>query len=202
MEKTEEWKSLDFLGYPDYEVSNLGRVKSLARTIIRKNGRRQTFSERILKQGKNRYGYLHVVLSKNGVTKNFTVHKLVTLAYISNPYNLPQINHKDENKENNKLENLEWCTHQYNNNYGTIKERKSKKILGVNNPMYGKHHTEEAKQKMRKPIQQFTKEGVFIRDWDSATTVSKELKIGKAGISKCCKSKLKTAYGYIWRYKE
>lgn len=220
MSKTKEieiWKSLNFMGYPDYEISTLGRVKSLERTIIRKNGRKNTYPERILKPSKNKFGYLVVGLHKDGKLKNFTVHRLVCLAFLENPNNLPQINHKDENKENNHVDNLEFCTAKHNTNYGTRNERASKNISKV---MKGKKHSEETKQKIsdskkgennpmfgkispnRKPILQFTKDMVFVREFDSATTASKELKLSQGNITACCKRRQKTCSGFIWKYKE
>lgn len=186
----EIWKSLDFMGYPDYQVSNMGRVKSFER-----NGTKGG----ILKQGKNKYGYLLVVLCKNGVTKTFAVHQLVALTFLKNPNNLPQINHKDENKENNHVDNLEWVTPKENVNYGTRNERACKANKG-------RKRSEETKQKMsetkRIPILQYTKDMVFIRDWDSAKTVSTELNINQSNITQCCKNKRKSVGGFIWRYKE
>lgn len=182
MEKTEVWKSLDFMGYPDYEVSNLGRVKSLDKYINSCYGSKQLRKEKILKQGKCTNGYLKVVLVKNGKIKNFTIHRLVALAFIPNPENYNYVNHKDENKQNNKVENLEWCTAKYNTNYGTSIKKMSK-----------------AKSK---PILQYTKDGIFIKEWDSATTASKELNISQGNITECCKGKRKSASGFIWRYKE
>ena len=99
----------DIPGYEGlYEVSNLGRV--------RRNGR-------ILKPLKHRDGYLKIDLNKQGIRKGVYIHRLVGLAFIPNPDNLPCINHKDEDKTNNTVKNLEWCTREYNNNYGTRNER-------------------------------------------------------------------------------
>lgn len=113
----EIWK--DIKGYESlYQVSNLGRVKSLARKVIKKNY--VSFKkERILKQQTDRYGYKKVILQRNYQIKTFSIHRLVAEAFLENPYNLPQINHKDENKENNCVLNLEYCDSKYNNNYGT-----------------------------------------------------------------------------------
>ena len=120
-------------------------------------------------------GYLFVHLYKDGKMKNYKIHRLVAEAYIPNSENLPQINHKDENKTNNCLQNLEWCDASYNNNYGT--------------------HIE----KIKKPILQFDLEGNFIREWPSAVDVAKR---ERANIKECLRGKTKTAYGYIWKYKE
>lgn len=119
----EIWK--DIKGYESlYQVSNLGRVKSLARKVIKKNY--VSFKkERILKQQTDRYGYKKVILQRNYQIKTFSIHRLVAEAFLENPYNLPQINHKDENKENNCVLNLEYCDSKYNNNYGTRNKRVS-----------------------------------------------------------------------------
>lgn len=112
----ERWKDVE--GYEQYKVSNCGRVKSLSNDKNRK--------EKILKQRKTRDGYLYVILCKDGKVKYFRVHRLVATAFVPNPLNFPQVNHKDENKENNCVWNLEWCTPQYNVEYS-----QGKKILCV-----------------------------------------------------------------------
>ena len=124
----ERWK--DIQGYEGlYQVSSEGRVKSLERY----DACNRLVEEKILKQIENS-GYLYVQLSKCGTKKRFSVHRLVAENFIPNPNNLQQVNHKDENKKNNKVDNLEWCTSDYNLSYGTRIERinKSKeKYLGV-----------------------------------------------------------------------
>ncbi len=125
----EIWR--DIAGYEGlYQVSNLGRVKSLERTTKRFNGFKvceYKDGNKILKQSKNYKGYLFVGLCKNGKEKKYKVHRLVAEAFIDNPNNLPQVNHKNENKECNISNNLEWCTNKYNCNYGTRNERIYKK---------------------------------------------------------------------------
>ena len=111
------WK--DIPGYEGlYQVSNTGKVRSL--------NYRGTGQTKILKQNITRYGYKTLALCKNGKDKRYFVHRLVAEAFIPNPNNLPYVNHKDEDKTNNAVWNLEWCTHEYNMNYGTINERRSK----------------------------------------------------------------------------
>lgn len=118
----EKWK--DIQGYENlYQISNLGRVKSLKRTVIRKHNSILNLKERILKQ-QNMNGYKFVRLSKNNKTKQHLVHRLVATHFIDNPNKYKEINHKDENKENNVWYNLEWCTHKYNINFGTGNERR------------------------------------------------------------------------------
>lgn len=137
----EEWR--DIKGYEGiYQVSNLGRVKSLG------NGKKR--KEKILKQQKTgRWkNYYKVILFKNGIPKTKKIHRLVAEAFIPNPNNYPCVNHKDENPSNNFVENLEWCSYEYNNNYGTKNKRVSETLKGKNNGWYGKHHSEETRKKM------------------------------------------------------
>lgn len=174
METEEIWK--DIIGYEGlYQVSNLGRVKSLSNNFSRK--------EKILKNHKNSGGYLRVVLNKNRKAKRYYIHRLVSEYFIDNPNNLPQIDHINTDRTDNRVENLRWVTHKENmNNPLTID-----KINKIN-------------KKSSKPIIQFSKDGEFIRKWDSAMDAQRELGIKQGGISECCKEKRKTAGGYIWRY--
>ena len=124
--KIEEWK--DIVGYDGmYMVSNLGRVKSIERIITYSDGRVYKYHEKILKQSVNK-GYMKVTLSKNSKVTSKKVHRLVAEAFLSNKNNYPQVNHKDECTTNNNIDNLEWCSQEYNNNYGTRIERIKKKI--------------------------------------------------------------------------
>ena len=162
----EIWRDIE--GYEGlYKISNKGRVKSLYKG-----------SERILKLWDNGRGYLRVYLTKENTSKYIRVHRLVARAFIPNPHNLPEVNHKDENKKNNYVENLEWCDRRYNVNYGSRNERVSKKIL------------------------QYSKSGEFIREWQGAREVERVLGIDNSHINACCRGKQKSAYGFIWKYKE
>ena len=136
-------------------------------------------NKRFLKPMDNGKGYLYVNLFRDNEKKNYLIHRLVGEAYIPNPENLPEINHKDENKTNNCLQNLEWCDRKYNNNYGACITKRS--------------------NSHKKPILQYDLDGNFVREWSSATDVSKEV---QANICKCLKGQNKTAYGYKWKYKE
>ena len=160
----EYWKPV--VGYEGlYMVSNWGRVKSI------KFGK-----ERILKPVTNSSGYLLVGLYKNNIEKKYSVHRLVAEAFIPNPYNLPQVNHRDENKLNNNVDNLEWCTNEYNINYGTRTERYSK------------------------PVLQYTLDGEFVGEWPSARECGRN-GFNQGSVSACCRGELKTHKGYIWKYK-
>ena len=163
----EIWKDID--GYEGlYQVSNLGNVKSL--------NYRRTGKERILKPGNNGLGYLFVILCNNGKLKHFKIHRLVAKAFLENPDNKSDVNHKDEDKTNNNVDNLEWMTRLENNNYGTRNERSSKSVI------------------------QYSLKGEFIRKWPSVIQIQRDLGFSQGNISQCCNGKLKTAYGYIWKY--
>ena len=127
MTENEIWKDVvGFEGY--YQVSNKGNVRSVVRkdSIGRKCGGRKR--KHFCREG----GYHEINLYKDGLRKQKLIHRLVAEAFISNPNDFPEVNHKDENKKNNCVENLEWCTSEYNTNYGTLIERLSKKVRAVN----------------------------------------------------------------------
>ena len=155
---------VDIQGYEGiYAITSCGKVWSYK-------------TKRFLKTHKNAKGYERVYLYKDNIGKRFTIHKLVAMAYIPNSNNLPQVNHKDENRENNSVNNLEWCTNKYNSNYGTRNERMAK-----------------AKRKKVLCIE-------LNRIFDSGLQAQKELKIAVSRISECCSGKSKTAGGYHWQY--
>ena len=163
-----------------YQVSNLGKVKS-----IRNN--------KLMKLRTDYRGYLDVLFSVNKKTKRYKVHRLVAEAFIPNPHNLPQVNHKDENKQNNFANNLEWCTNEYNYHYGTAIERRTKTLL--------ERYSRTDNRWQERQIIQYDLAGNFIKEWRSIKTASKELNIISQDISACCRKLRKTAKGYIWKYK-
>ena len=123
----EEWKSIP--GYEGlYEVSSYGRVKSLEISYIRKNGIMYHKPEIILSPKTNGIGYFIVCLYKNKTHKYCLIHRLVALTFLPNPDNLPCVNHKDEDKSNNRVDNLEWCTEKYNSNYKGVLKRRSQRM--------------------------------------------------------------------------
>ena len=175
--KKEYWKPV--IGYEGlYEVSNWGRVKSLERYNLSNCLRKG----RILKQKQCKDGYKSVTLYKDGKRKIIFVHRLVAQAFIPNPNNYPYVNHKDENKQNNIVTNLEWCDAKYNTNFGTCIERRSKK--------------------KSKPVLQYDLEGNFIKEWKSTRECGRN-GFNQSVICKCCRKleHYKSAYGYIWEYK-
>lgn len=117
----EIWKTIEgYNGY--YEVSNQGRVRSIDRYVTRKDGYKYFLKGRILKQLTSKTGYKYLNLHPDSTHQNHVyVHRLVAQAFIENTSDLPEVNHKDEDKANNAVENLEWCSGKYNCNYGTHK---------------------------------------------------------------------------------
>lgn len=197
MQETEEiWKPIP--GYEGlYEVSTKGRVKKLERVTVRKNGRKYHKKERILKSWTNYKGYLCVnIYSNEGKQKYATIHRLVAKAFIPNPDNKPQVNHKDEVKTNNCVENLDWMTAKENNNYGTRIERITKAI----DKDTRKAICEAARKVNSKPVTQYSKDEKFIKVWSSIAEAGRQLGFSHSSISKAARGAQKQAYGYIWKY--
>lgn len=129
MEIKEIWKPIK--GYETrYEVSNLGRVRSLSRLIARKKTGNFIKHGCILNQGTTTHGYKQVFLYINNVGKMYLVHRLVAEAFLEHVEGCNEVNHKDEVKDNNRVENLEWCNRQYNQTYGTLQNRRREKLIG------------------------------------------------------------------------
>lgn len=192
----EIWK--DIKGYEGYyQISNFGRVKSVERTIIY-IGRNQTSAEfkmgkycneRILKTASNR-GYEIVTLGRNSRRATYQVHRLVAEHFIPNPNEYPTINHKDENKRNNRVDNLEWCTNEYNSNYGTRNQRIVEKLKDNENYYI--------------PVLCYDLDNNFVKKYESAEQAGKELGISGSGITACCKMYFgrTSAAGYKWKYEK
>jgi len=123
----EVWK--DVVEYEGlYQVSNNGVIKRIPHYSVTKNGVKKHFDERVLSPIENFRGYYKVSLSKNGITRQWFVHRIVAMAFLPNPNNYAQVNHKDENKKNNNPNNLEWCDNVYNCKYGNKMERQAESM--------------------------------------------------------------------------
>ena len=187
--KGEIWKAVkNYEGL--YEVSNLGRVKSLTRTntfynFIHKKSNSRIQKEKILKQSKTRYCTLKLL--KNGVETTHQVHRLVAETFIPNPNNYPCVNHKDGNKLNNNANNLEWCTYKQNTEHA-IKTGLTKN-KGKNNGF-------------SRAVNQYDLQGNFIKKWDCIMDFYKSINKSEksSSVSSCCSGKYKTAFGYKWKY--
>lgn len=171
----EEWKNIE--GYDGlYKVSNLGRVKSLG------NGNSNNSKEKLLKPIKRKGGYLAVSLYKEGKLKKFSVHRLVAQSFIENPNNFNEVNHKDENKVNNSVNNLEWCDRKYNCNFGKRNERSA--LNRTNHPT------------ISKKVLCIETGKIF----QSINEAERQTGIKQSSISKCCLGKRKTAGGFHWKF--
>jgi len=143
-------------------------------------------------------GYLSVELFNGGESKRLLIHRLVAQAFIDNPDNLPQVNHIDENKLNNCVTNLEWCTAKYNMNYGNgAKTRHSKTDYSTE---YRKHIARENGKQSSKKVIQLSKDNEYIATYKSIKQASELLGIDASHITHVCKGQRKSAGGFIWRY--
>ena len=178
MNNKEIWK--DVKGYEGlYQVSSKGRVKSLDRYCLTKKGNKRFRACRILKPYTQKDGYKQVDLRNSIKPKTATIHRLVAKAFIPNPHNYPQVNHKDENPSNNCVDNLEWCTTVYNNRYGN----RMKRII----------------KSLSVKVVQLSLNGSLVKVWPSIRNASKN-GYYSSSISHCCQNKLLRCNGYYWIY--
>ena len=165
------WK--DVPGYEDlYKASDKGQVYSKTRKKLL----HQSYSN----------GYLKVTLVKDKVEKTILVHRLIALTFLPNPNNYPCVNHKDESRDNNNVENLEWCTYSYNINYRTAPIRISKK------------HINHKSVSVRVLCYQ---NGNFIKEYPSIREAQRHTGVKNQNITLCCQGKIRQAGGYVWKYK-
>lgn len=168
----EEWR--DIKGYEGkYQVSNLGNIRGLDR----KDNIGRPVKGKMISQGTQKNGYVTVKLRFNGIQKTFRVHRIVADAFCDNPNNLPEVNHIDEDKKNNRASNLEWCTRRYNNSYGSgIEKRKSK-------------YSYQCAQ---------LKDGEVINTFPSMIEASRKTGIPFSSIQRCINGRYKSTHGFQW----
>jgi hypothetical protein len=188
----EIWK--DIKGYKGYyQVSNLGQIKSLERIVRTKDNKMVFFPETILKPNKINSGYCQVQLSKD-CRSSFLVHRLVAQAFLSNPHRYQNVNHKDGNKANNCVDNLEYCTQKYNlwhsvNILGNDLKNNNK------DKVWGNNYNSVA-------VYQYTLDGLFVCGYSSTTEAQAKTGIHRDGIYKVIKGKRVNAGGFIWSYEK
>lgn len=171
LKSNKEWKLIE--GFEGYYINKEGIVISTKHKKYR-----------ILSQHTDKSGYIKIdLMGKNGKKKSLLLHRLVAKNFIPNPDELPEINHKDENKSNN-IDNLEWCTHKYNSNYGTRVSRIIPKTIA----------------KTRVKICQCDENMNIIKIWDGINLASRKLNIIQQNITRACQNKRRHAGGYRWRY--
>ena len=178
MKNKEIWK--DVVGYEGiYQVSSMGNVRSIDREIVDVNGNIRKYTGNTMKLELSKEGYWRVGLNYKGSKVKFLVHRLVAMAFIPNPNNLPEINHKNEIKNDNRVGNLEWCTSKYNSNYGSAKYRNIEKI--------------------RKKVAKYSKCGKLIKEYDYMSQVKFD-GYDQGAVSKCCNGIWEHYKGYVWRF--
>lgn len=167
-----------------YSVSNMGRVKVHESYLNGSGGGKRRIPEKILKQNETNSGYKTVGLGRriDGTRKTRTVHKLVALAFIPNPDNKATVNHIDENKHNNRADNLEWCTYKENMHH--------------NNDSMIKRGAETQRQYFG----QYTVDGTLIKVWHGFKKMDRETEFRRRSVWLCCRGKQKTYKGYVWKY--
>lgn len=175
----EIWKPI--IKYEGYEVSNFGRVRSISRNIIDKNGKTIYRNGKLLSQNKINSGYLMVDFNINGIHKRELIHRIVAEVFIENPNNLPEVNHKDNNKLNNKVENLEWCDGIYNKTYSNVFNKGAEAVK-------------------RKIIMVDLQNN--IKEYNSIAEAAKDLNISHGTIGFCLKEGRTTKRGYSFYYKD
>lgn len=156
-------------------------IEDFNKYLVSNQGRcRNKDTNYILKPIKTKYGYLEYELTNEFGKKRFKAHRLVATAFVKNPLCKPQVNHIDENKRNNSFENLEWVTAKENNNHGTKNDRTA--------------------EKLSKKVNQFSRDGVFIKTFSGCSKASKELNISVSSIIKCANGQRATAGNFVWKY--
>lgn len=188
---SEIWK--DCLGWEGlYQVSNLGNVRSL-----------HYKSPYLMSPATDASGYQRVSFVRPNTKKykRYAVHRLVAESFIPNPDYLPQVNHKDENKANNHVDNLEWCTAKYNSNYGTHNKRCSDSRMGIK---FSDSHLDNLRsahaEVQGKRVYQFSTDGELISSFMSISDAARFMKTSANNISHCCNGLTKSACGYIWKF--
>ena len=187
----EIWK--DISGYEGlYQVSNKGRIYSLGRRIIMKNGRSREIKSRVLKHSLDSKGYPFIVLYDfDSNRKQGRIHRLVAEAFIPNPNNKPTVNHKNSIRHDNNIENLEWATHSENTihgyKYGNMKPN------GLGN--FGRKNIKS------KPVLQFTKDGKFVAEYEGHCDAHRKTGVNRGHISEVTRGEKKSAGGFVWKNK-
>lgn len=194
----EIWKDIkEYEGL--YQVSNLGRIKSLPKYRKAYNGGYIT-KERMLNGYPNSTGYLRVFLKKNGREKKFFIHRLVAECFIENKDNKPEVNHIDSDFLNNNVNNLEWVNHQENMQHAW-KSGRLNHIVDVGKK-YGKRTIKYAIEKRYRKVCMLDNNGNVIKEYNTMTEAWKENNLDSGGLTRCCQGKQSTCGGYKWKYEQ
>lgn len=181
----EEWKDIE--GYEGiYQVSNLGRVKSLQRFVNNTHCSKRLIKESILSVKRESHQYDYISLYKNNKGKRAYIHRLVAQAFIQNPNNYTDVNHKNEVKRDNRVENLEWCDKKYNNNYGTGKRR----MIESRNA--------HKKWNAEREIHMYDLNGVYVRSFRSVVEAARYFNCSDSNIRPIIDKRHRSSFGYMF----
>lgn len=170
-----------------YEVSSEGIVRSIDRFVKSKGNGKRLAKGKILKQTEDKDGYLCICIHDKDKQFPYFVHRLVAETFIPNPENKPCVDHINGDNQNNRVENLRWCTVEENNTFEIARKRKSEAAFN--------------RADNKKKIIQYTLDGKYIEEFDSSMDIQRIKGFDRSSISRCCLGRQKTSYGYIWRHK-
>ncbi len=183
----EVWKDIPEL--KGYETSNTGNVRSKDRLVLNKRTNKfHSLKGKEIKKFKNKQGYYRATLSIDGIAKTYLVHKIVWEAFNGPISDGMEINHINEDKTDNRIENLELVTHKENLNWGTRNERVKEK--------------QKNNKTKSKCVLQYSLDGCLVKEWPSLMEIERQLGYNHTCISSCCLNKYEKMYGYMWKYKE
>lgn len=177
--KKEVWKTV--IGHEGYEISNYGRLRSKERKVVYKDGRVGVFKGKIMKPMLTHKGYYKYHLSSNGYRTSKQAHRLVAEMFIPNPENKPQVNHKDGDKLNNYVDNLEWVTNEENHQHK------------LENNLYPTTH-------IPKQVGKFDLEGKLLETFPSIYAAAKSVEARQWEVSRCVNGQRKTFKGFVWKF--
>lgn len=174
--------------YPSYMINTKGEIKSL-------------LTNKILKPSKHKSGYMLVGLRRDGVSKTVKVHRLLAKAFIPNPENKPHVDHINGVRDDNRLENLRWCTNQENQSFELARLNNSKALTGrKQSPEAVAKRAKILQKSIGKKVNQYTLDGEFVASYNSFNEARRLTGVWDASVRSCCMGRFKQAGGYIWRF--
>lgn len=196
----EEWR--DVVGLEGmYQVSNYGNVRSVDRFVNNKSNTKTKIKGVVMKLQENHKGYMAIVLHKNNVPISKLVHRLVAEAFLENTNNLPQVNHIDTDKKNNRVDNLEWVSN-YDNMQHAVKNGCYKHAFTEKTKLAVQKNLNYARKARIRSVRQYDNEGNLVNEFESIADAERKTGVNNSKITMCCKHRRNHAGGYVWKYVE